>query len=131
MLEGSLEPIMMFGDYDRLRQLFINIIDNAIKFSNPQGRIWIKIDAKEDIKVSIKDEGCGITKEQIPNIFDKFYKSKLRQNEHGSGLGLVIAKSIVEKHSGKIEVESEAGKGTVFTFFFEKIKGNLDEIMEE
>ena len=131
LLEGSLEPIMMFGDYDRLRQLFINIIDNAIKFSEPHGRIWIMIDVKEEIKVSIKDEGCGITEEQLPNIFDKFYKSKLRQNEQGSGLGLVIAKYIVEKHNGRIEVESEVGKGTVFTFFFEKVKGNLDEIMEE
>lgn len=131
LLEGSLEPVMMFGDYDRLRQLFINIIDNAIKFSKPQGRIWIRVDAEDDIKVSIKDEGCGITEEQLPNIFDKFYKSKLRQNEQGSGLGLVIVKYIVEKHNGKIEVESEVGKGTVFTFFFEKVKGNLDEIMKE
>lgn len=131
ILEGDLEPVMMFGDYDRLRQLFINIIDNAIKFSKPKGRIWVRIEAEEEIKVSVRDEGTGISEEQLPNIFDKFYKSKLRQNEQGSGLGLVIAKYIVEKHNGRIEVESKVGEGTVFSFYFEKVKGNLDEIMAE
>lgn len=129
LLQGETEPVMMFGDYDRLRQLFLNIIDNAIKFSKPHDHIWVTVCAKEEIKVTIRDEGSGISKEELPFIFEKFYKSKLRQNKKGSGLGLVIAKYIVEKHNGRIEVESKEGEGTCFTIFFEKVKGNLDEIM--
>ena len=109
---------MMLGDYDRLRQLFTNIIDNAIKFSREGGRVWITITKKDKIEVSIRDEGVGISEEELPNIFDKFYKSKLRQNAKGSGLGLVIAKSIVEKHEGTIEVDSKPGEGTEFRFYF-------------
>lgn len=112
------EIVMMLGDYDRLRQLFTNIIDNAIKFSREGGRVWITITKKDKIEVSIRDEGVGISEEELPNIFDKFYKSKLRQNAKGSGLGLVIAKSIVEKHEGTIEVDSKPGEGTEFRFYF-------------
>ena len=112
------EIVMMLGDYDRLRQLFTNIIDNAIKFSREGGRFWITITKKDKIEVSIRDEGVGISEEELPNIFDKFYKSKLRQNAKGSGLGLVIAKSIVEKHEGTIEVDSKPGEGTEFRFYF-------------
>lgn len=112
------EIVMMLGDYDRLRQLFTNIIDNAIKFSSEGGHVWITITKKDKIEVSIRDEGVGISEEELPNIFDKFYKSKLRQNAKGSGLGLVIAKSIVEKHEGTIEVNSKLGEGTEFRFYF-------------
>lgn len=112
------EIVMMLGDYDRLRQLFTNIIDNAIKFSREGGRVWITITKKDKIEVSIRDEGVGISEEELPNIFDKFYKSKLRQNAKGSGLGLVIAKSIVKKHEGTIEVDSKPGEGTEFRFYF-------------
>ena len=112
------EIVMMLGDYDRLRQLFTNIIDNAIKFSREGGRVCITITKKDKIEVSIRDEGVGISEEELPNIFDKFYKSKLRQNAKGSGLGLVIAKSIVEKHEGTIEVDSKPGEGTEFRFYF-------------
>ena len=79
--------------------------------------------------MTIRDEGIGIKEEELPYIFEKFYKSKLRQNAKGSGLGLVIVKYIVEKHNGKIEVESTEGKGTTFIFVFQKVKGNLEEII--
>lgn len=124
------EWVMMFGDYDRLRQLFQNILDNALKFSYEGGTVWITLEQEEEIRVSIQDEGIGIKEEELPYIFEKFYKSKLRQNAKGSGLGLVIAKYIVEKHNGKVEVESIEGQGTTFTFIFQKVKGNLEEIMK-
>ena len=73
---------------------------------------------------SIKDEGIGISEEDLPNIFDKFYKSKLRQNAKGTGLGLPIAKQIALKHGGTIDVKSKPGEGTEFIFTF-------DEIFEE
>ncbi|MDK2808355.1 MAG: hypothetical protein PWP24_1090 [Clostridiales bacterium] len=111
--------IMMLGDYDRLRQLFIIIIDNAIKFSPNGSPIEIRLLSSNPLKISIKDEGIGISKEDLPNIFEKFYRSKLRQNESGSGLGLVIAKHIVLKHDGEVTVDSRLGNGTTFTFLFE------------
>lgn len=118
--------IFMLGDYDRLRQLFFNIINNAIKFSEEGGNIWISIKKTDRIEVSIRDEGIGIAKEELPNIFDKFYKSKLRQNAKGSGLGLVIAKYIAEKHEGVIDVKSEQGVGTEFLFYFQEYTGDWE-----
>lgn len=118
------EVMLILGDYDRLRQLFLNIINNAMKFSEDGSNIWITVQRQEQLIVSIRDEGVGIAKEELPNIFSKFYKSKLRQNAKGSGLGLVIAKYIVEKHGGRILAQSEVGKGTTFIIAFEEY---LDE----
>ena len=126
-LQCDNEVILMLGDYDRLRQLFANILNNAIKFSGEHSTIWVRVQQTEELMVSIRDEGVGIAKEELPNIFDKFYKSKLRQNAKGSGLGLVIAKYIVEKHDGTIEVESGLGEGTTFTFRFHKFSGEWEE----
>ncbi|WP_455714014.1 ATP-binding protein [Anaerosporobacter sp.] len=118
--------VMMLGDYDRLRQMFMVIFDNAVKFSKENSTIYIKITCMDTIRISIKDEGVGISKEELPYIFEKFYKSKLRQNANGSGLGLAIAKQIVIKHNGTIDVLSELGKGTEFIFTFSHMK-NTDE----
>lgn len=112
------EVVLMPGDYDRLRQVFLNIMNNAIKFSPDDGNVWVSIQVADQIVVSIRDEGIGISKEEIPFVFEKFYKSKLRQNAKGSGLGLMIAKHIVEKHDGTIQVESGLGEGTEFKIIF-------------
>uniref|UniRef100_UPI00286F02F4 sensor histidine kinase n=1 Tax=Anaerosporobacter sp. TaxID=1872529 RepID=UPI00286F02F4 len=121
------ESVMMLGDYDRLRQMFMVIFDNAVKFSKENSTIYIKIVCMDTIRISIKDEGVGISKEELPYIFEKFYKSKLRQNATGSGLGLAIARQIAVKHNGEIEVASELGKGTEFIFTFDCIE-NLEEL---
>ncbi len=109
---------MILGDYDRLRQMFMVILDNAIKFSEEYKTVHIKIEKADKIKVSIKDEGVGIDPTDINNIFEKFYKSNLRQNASGTGLGLAIAKQIAIKHEGSIEVASTPGEGSEFTFTF-------------
>lgn len=114
------ECVMIQGDYDRLRQMFLIILDNAIKFSNEDALINIDIKVHNNIVVKISDQGIGIAPDELPFIFEKFYKSKLRQNAQGSGLGLVIAKQIAVKHGGTIEVTSELGKGTTFQFIFDK-----------
>lgn len=114
-------PCGMMGDYVRLRQMFMVIIDNAIKFSPENSSIKAKIEETAgSYVVSITDHGIGIPESDIPLIFDKFYKSKLRQNAKGSGLGLAIAKQIANKHDGTIYVKSEQGVGTTFTFKFPK-----------
>lgn len=116
------EPCMLMGDYGRLRQMFLVIVDNAIKFSKENSNVYISLECDKYITVSIQDEGVGIPEEELPNIFDKFYKSKLRQNAKGSGLGLAIAREICLKHDGLIKVESEVGKGTNFLFTFPKME---------
>lgn len=116
--ERNTDCCLVLADYDRLRQMFMIILDNAIKFSNPGSTIDIKVEQKEFVIVSIRDHGVGISKEELPYIFDKFYKSKLRQNAKGSGLGLAIARQIAYKHEGEIEVYSEPGQGTEFRFIF-------------
>ncbi|MBH1941562.1 HAMP domain-containing protein [Mobilitalea sibirica] len=109
---------MILGDYDRLRQMFMVILDNAIKFSDENKTVHINLSKTDKIKVSIRDEGIGIDESEISNIFEKFYKSNLRQNAGGSGLGLAIAKQIAQKHGSNIEVSSAPGEGTEFSFIF-------------
>ncbi|MBO5198385.1 MAG: HAMP domain-containing protein [Lachnospiraceae bacterium] len=121
-LEKEADTYMMMGDYDRLRQMFLVILDNAIKFSKQGSEIAVRLYKGELLHVSIRDYGVGISKEELPNIFDKFYKSKLRQNAKGSGLGLTIAREIAMKHGGTIEVKSEQGKGTEFIFSFREAR---------
>ncbi|MBF8961861.1 histidine kinase [Pontibacter sp. FD36] len=108
------------GDKDRLMQVLVNLISNAIKFCNPEhGRIIVSgyyIDG--DIKVNVVDNGKGIDPEFHKQIFDKFYQAQnqnIRKPE-GSGLGLAISKKIIESHQGRIWVESEVGKGSKFSF---------------
>ncbi len=110
--------IMMLGDYDRLRQMFMVILDNAIKFSGEMKSVHINLMKQDKIKVSIRDEGIGIEACDIANIFEKFYKTNLRQNASGTGLGLAIAKQIAIKHGGSIDVESTPGVGSTFLFTF-------------
>lgn len=116
------DPCMIFGDYDRLRQMFLIIMDNAIKFSEVHGKIWICLEKSNGSwNIAIRDQGIGIAEEQLPNIFEKFYKSKLRQNEKGTGLGLMIARQIALRHGGEIRVESRVGEGTTFYFSFAEL----------
>ena len=116
----------MLGDYDRLRQMFLVILDNAIKFSPEGSVVYIRITCDEQITVSIRDEGVGISEEEQKYIFEKFYKSRLRQNAKGSGLGLAIAKQIAIKHGGTIEIQSEVGKGTEIIFSFPEMADNYE-----
>lgn len=119
---------MMMGDYDRLRQMFLIILDNAIKFSEEYSTVHIYLSKKDKLIISIRDEGIGISQEELPSIFDKFYKSKLKQNEKGSGLGLAIAKQIALKHDGTIDVNSKLGEGTEFIFYFQCLDNFVKEL---
>ncbi len=106
------------GDPDRLKQVFINIINNAINYTPSGGNISITIlNQQKHVAVLVKDTGIGIERDEIPRIFERFYRvDKARtRNSGGTGLGLAIVKHIIEAHKGSIEVNSEVGKGTVFT----------------
>ncbi|MGB4657671.1 MAG: ATP-binding protein [Mobilitalea sp.] len=117
------DPIsMILGDYDRLRQMFMVILDNAIKFSDENKTVHIVVKKNEEIIVTIRDEGVGIEPIDLPNIFEKFYKSNLKQNASGTGLGLAIAKQIAIKHGGDIMVQSTPGEGSEFIFNFPNLE---------
>ena len=105
-------------DGERMVQVFSNLLDNAIKFTNDGGEIWISVVSDlENCTISIRDSGKGIPKEEINRIFDRFFqvdRSRGKGSERGVGLGLSIAQQIVEAHDGKISVTSELGKGSCF-----------------
>jgi PAS domain S-box-containing protein len=126
------ENIIVKADPLRLEELFNNLITNSIKYSSDEGgNITINAIKKEDeVTISIKDNGKGMEKDQVRNIFKEFYKiDQSRHNLDSSGLGLTICKRIVEKHGGKIWVESEGlEKGTTFYFTLKNSKNKSDEI---
>ena len=101
----------VLGDKDRLKQVFINVLDNAIKYSNPGGKVRVEAaDMGGHVQVVISDTGVGIPKEDLPNIKAKFYKAN--KTRPGSGIGLALADEIIRRHKGRLEIESEEGVGT-------------------
>ena len=113
---------MVLGDYDKLKQVFINLISNGIKFTDNNGTVWIDIGSHANsVKIKIKDNGIGIKKEDLPYIFERMYRGdKSRHKIEGSGIGLTIVKKILTLHSASIDVESEENKGTTFTVCINK-----------
>ena len=106
----SIKPIL--GDKNRLKQVFINIIDNAIKYTGEKGVINIGVkEVGHFVKIEISDNGCGIPKEDLPKVKNKFYKGKFSKD--GSGIGLSLANEIVLLHSGNLKIKSEENIGTV------------------
>ena len=109
---------MVNADELHLRRLFFNLIDNAIKFTPANGNIRISLKYEnQKAVVSIADTGIGIGKENLPKLFDKFFRieGKVKDSSPSSGLGLSIAQSIVKVHKGEIAITSEIGKGSIFT----------------
>ncbi len=108
------------GDAEKIRAVFQNLLDNAIKYSKPSGHIKISLllHSQKEVLVEVKDDGIGIPKEQQQNIFNRFFRAQnaVKLETDGSGLGLFIVKNIVERHGGKIAFESEEGKGVTFSF---------------
>jgi len=105
------------ADKDRIRQTIINIVHNAIKFNKPNGRVTISTGYDNNsVTVSVLDTGIGISKEDLPHVFERFYKADKARTGGGSGLGLAIAKHTVQAHGGEIHARSEEGKSSTFTF---------------
>lgn len=110
------EELPFEGDYGRLKQMFLAVFDNSVKYSEPDKTIQVQITVKsDDYYIVIEDEGCGIDRDKIPNIFDKFYRLS-KESVPGTGLGMVIIKSIADRHQIDIRIQSEEGKGTKITF---------------
>ena len=115
------EPsVLVWADRDKVTQVLMNLIGNAIKFTPPQGRVTVSAsrDGTEWARVSVNDSGPGISAEECQKIFQKFYQVSEDggPKPKGTGLGLAISKALVELHGGKIWVESEEGRGSTFSF---------------
>ncbi|PYK58898.1 MAG: PAS domain-containing sensor histidine kinase [Verrucomicrobia bacterium] len=114
------DDVVVRADADRVQQVIFNLVDNAIKYGRPEGRVWInaRLADGQFAEVSVRDNGPGIPPDSIDRVFERFYRAdKARSREQGgTGLGLSIVKHIVQSHGGEVRVESELGQGT--TFFF-------------
>lgn len=103
------------GDALSLSEVFVNIIGNAIKYSADGTKVIIKVEEKQgQLLISIRDSGIGIAEEDIPHIFEGFYRAKSGQSTSGQGIGLAVSRRIIDAHGGSISVASELGKGTTF-----------------
>jgi signal transduction histidine kinase len=117
LLLGGMEPLSVQGDYELLKRLLFNLIDNGIKYT-PGGKVTVSLRRNgEWIELKVSDTGIGISTEEQREIFQRFYRSAEARprTEGGAGLGLCIARSIAEAHGGRIEVESSPGQGSTFT----------------
>lgn len=112
------EPLQVMGDEWRLRELILNLVDNAVKYSSRQGTVALSLTKTHDAaELTVKDDGIGIAPEEQPFIFDRFYRTDAARShvQHGTGLGLSICKWIAESHHGTIDVTSTFGEGSRFT----------------
>lgn len=124
----------LYADKTKIKQIFLNLLSNSVKFIPKGGKIIIAIDILDDgrMKIVVRDTGIGISKENIPKVFKRFAQADNSMNKkyEGTGLGLPLSKSLVELHGGEITLESELGKGTVAHVFFPKervITGNRNK----
>lgn len=128
-IEGSERKVWVYADWQRISQVMTNLISNAIKHSHDGAEVVVSFDSgKKNVTISIQDEGEGIAQEHLSRIFERFYRvDKSRSREKGgTGLGLAIVKHILDGHNTKPEVESELGKGSVFSFKLPRVKPDGD-----
>lgn len=108
-------PLPLTGDLSRLQRVFANLLDNAIKYTQPEGRVKVTATLCGDsVEVIVEDSGTGIGEEDLPHIFDRFYRAEKSRSTPGSGLGLSLARAFVLVHRGTISVSSRAGSGSRF-----------------
>ncbi|MBL7995249.1 PAS domain-containing protein [bacterium] len=128
IIENIPHPILdLFADRDRMKQVLINLLDNAVKYSPNSSTVEIGAASRQGCtEITVKDQGFGISKSDIKKLFERFaqlnYPEHIQHREKGSGLGLSIVKEIIKLHHGKIKVNSEYGKGTTFTITLPKRK---------
>ena len=117
------EPIFIMGDANRLKQVFINIVNNSIAYTPKEGKITIEVhESTDEVEVIVSDTGIGIAENELPRLFERFYRvDKARsRNSGGTGLGLAIVKHIIEVHQGHVSVKSKIGIGTTFSVILKK-----------
>jgi two-component system phosphate regulon sensor histidine kinase PhoR len=117
-IPDDLPPAM--ADRERVHQVLFNLIDNAVRFTPPGGAVTVTAHRLNgSVEVEVHDNGVGIPAEHLPRLFERFYRvdtSRSRADDGGTGIGLAIARSVVEAHGGHIHADSEPGEGSTFTF---------------
>lgn len=114
--EGGIPEVNI--DIERLRHVLVNLLHNAVKFTSENGRIVINYRTEQDmVRLDIIDNGIGIAEEDLPHVFERFYMADRSRTGGGTGMGLAIAKHVIEAHHGKISVQSTEGKGSTFSIF--------------
>lgn len=118
---GNLEPVVFWGNKELMSHLWINLLSNAIKFTPEGGKITVTVsESRKTITVEISDTGIGIKEEEISRIFDQYYQGEMTYSNHGLGLGLSIAKRIVDLYEGIIDAKSTENIGSTFTVILPK-----------
>ena len=113
---GVAEDVVVTGDRTRLEQVAANLIDNAVKYTPPGGRVDVDVQrAGSRAILRVRDTGAGIPAAELPRIWDRLFRGDASRTERGLGLGLSLVKAVVEAHGGKVEVASELGRGSTFT----------------
>lgn len=128
------EPIYVFADYQRIYQVMLNLVSNAIKYSEENTEIAIGFEINnKDVTISVQDHGSGISPEHLKRIFERFYRiDKSRSKERGgTGLGLAIVKHIIEAHGSSVSVTSALGKGSTFCFRLPLKKKNIENSIQQ
>jgi len=121
------EKIVVLADYRRINQVLTNLVSNAIKYTNEESDIFLRfLKTESDVQCSVIDRGVGIPEEDLGRIFERFYRVDKSRSKGGTGLGLAIVKHIIEGHNSEVQVVSNVGKGS--TFSFRLSKGNLNQI---
>ncbi len=110
------KSVMFCGDKLKIQRMTANLLENALKFTPPQGSIELRLNKEESVaEIIVADTGCGIPPDDQPHVFERFFRSDSSRSLPGNGLGLALVHSIVKAHGGTVELKSEPGKGTVFT----------------
>jgi signal transduction histidine kinase len=133
-VEVPAEPVLVHGDPEQLERVTTNLVSNAFKFTPPGGRVGISLDADpERIRLEVSDTGIGIPEEELPYVFDRFFRSTRAANleRPGTGLGLTIAKSIVEQHGGSIRAGANRAGGTTMTVILPRLPTSADTSARE
>ncbi len=129
---GAEDQAAVLGDQDRLRQLLLNLADNALKYTPAGGEVTLNMRRSDGwVSVAVSDTGIGISPEDLPHIFDRFYRAdRSRGRSGGAGLGLAIAHWIAQAHHGRLEVTSEVGRGSTFTLWLPELGAEKGERTE-
>ena len=123
LFDATGQERMVLGDRDMLKEVFVNLISNGIKYNRSGGKITVSLAEKEDVLVvDVSDTGVGIAEEDIPRVGEDFYRVKREGTAPGIGIGLAIVRKILDMHEGVLNIESKLNKGSKFSVFLPRIK---------